>query len=224
MPATSLLALALLAAGPTANRALTCLPPGPLAAPAMASVRAPVADTLTQLYASGRTWDAFLAGAAARRATWTANYGAGPVDADLAARAAAVPGRWRFLVVAEDWCGDSANTIPFLARLVEQAPNLELRIVNSTEGRSVMEAHRTEDGRAATPTVVLLDESGAERGCWIERPYALRKVVADLRAGVTSGNLVDVITAWRAEDAGRSTVRDLVDLLEGAAAGTARCP
>jgi hypothetical protein len=39
-----------------------------------------------------------------------------------------------------------------------------------------------------------------------------------------AGNLVEVITAWRTEDRGRSTVSDLVDLLEAAAAGTARCP
>ncbi len=87
-----------------------------------------------------------------------------------------------------------------------------------------MEAHKTEDGRGATPTVVVLDEAGVERGCWVERPYALRKVVADLKAGVTTGNQVQVITAWRAEDQGHSTVRDLVDLLELVAAGTARCP
>ena len=47
---------------------------------------------------------------------------------------------------------------------------------------------------------------------------------ADVRAGTVAGNLIEVITAWRAEDQGRSTVSDLVDLLEAAAAGTTRCP
>jgi len=182
------------------------------------------ADSLAILYSQGRTWEEFLNSAKQRRQTWLDNYANGTPDPDQVARATAVAGRWRFLVVAEDWCGDSANTIPYLARLVELVPSLELRIINSTVGAGVMAAHQTEDGRGATPTVVVLDEAGLERGCWVERPYALRKVVADLKAGITSGNQVQVITAWRAEDKGHSTVRDLVDLLELVAAGTARCP
>lgn len=187
--------------------------------------RGPVAsDSLSILYSQGKTWDEFLEAAKARRQTWLDNYEHGVADPDQVARAAAVPGRWRFLVVAEDWCGDSANTIPYLARLVEQVPTLELRIINSTVGAGVMQSHQTEDGRGATPTVVVLDEAGQERGCWVERPYTLRKVVADLKAGITSGSQVEVITAWRGEDKGRSTVTDIVDLLELVAAGTARCP
>lgn len=187
--------------------------------------RGPAAsDSLPILYGQGKTWAQFLEGAKSRRQTWLDNYEQGVPAADQVARAAAVPGRWRFLVVAEDWCGDSANTIPFLVRLVEAVPSLELRIINSAVGGGVMQAHQTEDGRGATPTVVLLDEAGQERGCWVERPYALRKVVADLKAGITTGNQVEVITAWRAEDRGRSTVTDIVDLLELVAAGTARCP
>jgi len=176
------------------------------------------------LYGRGQTWAQFLEAAKARRQTWLDNYSKGAPDSAMVARAALVPGRWRFLVVAIDACGDSAHSIPYLARLVEAVPSLELRIVLPTEGQWVQESHRTEDGRAATPTVVLLDEQGTERGCWIERPYVLRKLVADVRAGTVAGNLIEVITAWRAEDGGRSTVSDLVDLLEAAAAGTIRCP
>ncbi|MDZ4674928.1 MAG: thioredoxin family protein [Gemmatimonadota bacterium] len=187
--------------------------------------RIPVAsDSLPILYSHGKTWGEFLEAAKSRRQTWLDNYENGVPAADQVARASAIPGRWRFLVVAEDWCGDSANTIPYLVRLVEQVPTLELRIINSSVGGGVMQSHQTEDGRGATPTVVVLDEAGQERGCWVERPYALRKVVADLKAGITTGNQVEVITAWRAEDRGRSTVADIVDLVELVAAGTARCP
>ena len=78
------------------------------------------------------------------------------------------------LAVAEEMCNDSMNAIPYLARLAELAPNVELRIVNSSRGRSIMEAFRTPDGRAATPTVVVLDANGKVAGCWIERPESLR--------------------------------------------------
>ena len=41
-------------------------------------------------------------------------------------------------------------------------------------GRAIMEAHRTPDGRAATPTVILLTEGFAEAGCFVERPRQLQ--------------------------------------------------
>ncbi len=197
---------------------------GGAAVPATAQVPAPAQDSLAALYATGIEWAAFLDGVRVRRQAWLDNYAAATVDAALVERLSRVPGRWRFLVVAVDACGDSAHSIPYLARLVEASDRLGLRVVSPADGAWVMEAHRTEDGRPATPTVVLLDESGTERGCWVERPYALRKVLQDQRAGTIPGSFMEVITAWRLEDQGRSTLEDMTTLLEAAAAGTVRCP
>lgn len=210
-----LLALAL-AASP-----LSCSGGGPVAAPAP---RPAAGDSLEALYAKGVEWTGFLDGVRSRRQTWHDNYVAATVDAAVVERLARVPGHWRFLVVAVDACGDSANTIPYLARLVEASDRLDLRVVSPADGAWVMATRRTEDGRPATPTVVLLDEDGRERGCWVERPYALRQVLDDHRAGRIGGSFVEVITAWREQDRGRSTVEDMVALLEGAVSGTARCP
>lgn len=197
---------------------------GGAAVPAAARSHRFVQDSLAALYDRGVAWAAFLEGVRARRQTWLDNYASASVDAAQGGRLAQIPGRWRFLVVAVDACGDSANTIPYLARLVEASERLELRVVSPADGAWVMEAHPTEDGRPATPTVVLLDESGAERGCWVERPYALRAVLREQRAGTIPGSFTEVITAWRRDDQGRSTVEDMIALLEAAAAGAVRCP
>lgn len=213
---TPLLALALAAAP------IVC--DGGAAVPVTAQFPIPAQDSLGALYDTGVEWAAFLEGVRARRQTWLDNHAAASVDAAIVARLDRVPGRWRFLVVAVDACGDSANTIPYLARLVEASDRLEMRVVSPADGAWVMESHRTADGRAATPTVVLLDEAGTERGCWVERPYPLRRVLEEQRAGTIPGSFIEVITAWRLEDQGRSTFEDMTALLEAAAAGAARCP
>ncbi|MFN2327108.1 MAG: thioredoxin family protein [Gemmatimonadales bacterium] len=197
---------------------------GGAAVPGTAPLPTATADSLLALYDSGVEWAAFLEGVRARRQTWLDNYAAATVDAALVERLNRLPGRWRFLVVAVDACGDSANTIPYLARLVEASDHLDLRVVSPADGAWVMASHPTEDGRAATPTVILLDESGTERGCWVERPYPLRKVLQEQRAGTIPGSFTEVITAWRRDDQGRSTFEDMIALLEAAAAGTVRCP
>ena len=180
-------------------------------------------EQLRAMFEGGVPFGTFLDNARRRKDQWDAHYGDGRVTEAQVARARSVGGTWRILAIAEDWCGDSANTIPYLARLVEQAGNLEMRVVNSTVGRAVMEAHRTPDGRAATPTVILLDEGWNEAGCFVERPAPLMAWYMENRADKTSDELHEYIFDWYAADAGAATVDDVLALLESAAAGRPRC-
>jgi len=184
---------------------------------------AAMTDSLAPLYRSGRTWEEFFAAAKARKETWRDNYRRGLPDSAAVERARAVGGSWRVLAVAEDWCGDSANTIPYLVRLVEQVPSLEIRIVNSKSGKWVMESHKTPDGRAATPTVVLLDVEGRERGCFVERPAKLRAWVDENKPKLSDDDFQAGKMAWYRDDQGRETVNEFVEMLESAAVGSVRC-
>jgi hypothetical protein len=169
-------------------------------------------------YARGITFAAFLDKAEARRDEWHAHYNDAAVTADMVTRMRALPQRRRLLVVAEDWCGDSVNTVPYLARLVDAAPErLEMRLIDSKAGRRVMEAHPTLDGRAATPTVVVLGEDGRVIGAFTERPAALRAWVAEQKADRANApsdrTLHDRAMAWYADDAGKATVEDIAEIL-----------
>lgn len=182
----------------------------------------PTDDVLRALYERGQTFPAFHEAATRRRKLWDRNYARAAVDAAVVERAQAVGGTWHLLVVAVDGCSDSVSTIPYLARLAERVPGLELRIVDSDVGRAVMEARRTPDDRAATPTVVLLDAGFDDVGCFIERPAALRAHLAELEArGGT--NALAAKMAWYDEDAGAATVDEVVGLMEAAAAGRRVC-
>jgi len=188
---------------------------------------APAADapdsTLVALYDAGQSWTEFLGAARARRAQWLENAARPLAPADAVARARALPGRWRLLVVAVDSCSDSVNTIPFLAQLVAAVPQLDLRVITPSAGRALMEARRTPDGRAATPTVIVLDETGAEAGCWIERPAALQAIAIAAGAGGGTPAFAARKASWYESDAGSSTVAEVVGVLERAAAGARGC-
>lgn len=181
------------------------------------------APSLRDLYSEGQTFQQFLAAADSKRAQWLSNYETGSVSDSLLARARAIPGSWRLLVIAEDWCGDSLNTMPYVARLVEGVPNLQMRIISSKRGRSVMKAHRTPDGRAATPTVILLDDRYRESGCWIERPAELQRWFQEKKKTLGEKELYDQKYAWYANDKGGQTVREIVEMLTHAAAGRPTC-
>lgn len=51
---------------------------------------------------------------------------------------------------------------PYPKFLANARARRELRIIGSDIGRAIMNAHRTPDGRAATPTVLLLDANFTE--------------------------------------------------------------
>lgn len=183
----------------------------------------PADSTLNALFASGVDYRTFLAGARARREQWVKNTDASLVPADVLAVAQALPGHWRILVSAVDSCSDSVNTVPYLARLVELVTSLEMRIVPPSAGKSIMESHRTPDGRPATPTVVILDEAGNDVGCWVERPSFLQaRAIAARGAGLMDQFAKEKQSLYDA-DAGASTVREVVAVLQAAAAGKPRC-
>jgi len=175
----------------------------------------PAADSLAALHARGRTYATFLAGAERRKEMWQANTAWGKVDPALLARGRALKGPFRLLVVLEDGCSDSANTIPYLATFADSlGGTLDIRLINSTEGKWVMERHRTADGRAATPTVVLLDAEGNDAGCWVERPSALAKWMNENRPKLSQQDLMDGKFAWYDKDRGASTIREILEFLE----------
>jgi len=200
-------------------------PPTEASAPLVqAEALVAAADTTEQerLYREGVTFQGFLENATRRVDTWNGNYARAVVPPNLSKRAQ-ILGEWRLLVIAEDWCGDSANTIPYLARLVEDVDGVDMRVVDSEAGGSLMAAHPTPDGRGATPTVLLLDQEGAVAGCWIERPTELQDWWLENEASVGREELLRQKYAWYDDDLGRTTMAEVVQMIEAAEKGDRWC-
>ncbi len=191
-------------------------------APPAGTAAADRSDSLESLWRSARPFGEWIMGVNARQDLWRDVRRRAAVSDELAVRARAA-GRLRLLVVAAYSCSDSANSLPYLERLAALAPNLEVRVAEPTAGRWVMDAHRTPDRRAATPTLVVLDEGFRERGCWIERPADLQRWFIGTGQALPIEQFRRDKQAWYDGDAGRSTLREIVEVLEAAAAGRAAC-
>jgi len=133
------------------------------------------------------------------------------------ARAAALPGRWHLLVLSADWCGDAVNLVPVLARLAEAAPNVELRLLDRDEHLALMDEHLTGGTARAIPAVIILDEHHTERAWWGPRPGPLQAWVKGEGQRYAAGERYKHVRRWYALDRGRTTVEEVVSLLEGAA-------
>ncbi len=180
-------------------------------------------SALTALFTGGQSFPQFLAEADDRRRQWERTWDEARIEPDVLASARGLKRRWRLLVIAVDSCSDSVNTVPYLARLEAEVPAIRMRIVPSSAATAQMESHRTPDGRPATPTVIILDESGNEAGCWIERPAALQRMAIEARAAGRIDEFQREKQGWYDRDAGASTVREVVEALVTAESGGLRC-
>jgi hypothetical protein len=87
-----------------------------------------------------------------------------------------------------------------------------------------MNAFRSRDGRAATPTILLLDDEYAIRGCWIEMPASVWEFRQPALERGEAARMLDRKMAWYKEDQGRETLTALMEILEAAQRGEVICP
>ena len=169
---------------------------------------------LHERYARAETLDAYIARAEHHRDFWRTMRARAVVPGEVVDRARGLPAPRHLLVLLEDWCGDAVNTIPFVAALVDAVPTLELRVLARDGNPDLMDARLT-GGSRSIPVVMVLDEHFAEVGWWGPRPAELQRwaMSPDARA-MDAADRYREIRRWYARDHGRSTLVELLALLE----------
>jgi thiol-disulfide isomerase/thioredoxin len=78
-------------------------------------------------------------------------------------------GRPRYvMVITEDWCGTSLAYVPFVAKLVEATPGIELRIFLRDENPTLMDRYLKRGLYRSIPVIAFFDEQMNERARFIE--------------------------------------------------------
>ena len=83
----------------------------------------------------------------------------------------------RILVITEDWCGDALVGFPALARLVAEAPDVEMRVFLRDANPDVMDQYLKRGLYRTIPVIVFFDEQMNELARYMER----QDVVTELR-------------------------------------------
>lgn len=124
--------------------------------------------------------------------------------------AAAAEGRTLNLVaITEDWCIDTSSTIPFLARVAETVPGIQLRMILRDANPDVMDRYLT-DGSRSIPVVIVLDGEFRELGHWGPRPSELQAWVLANKGKIPTADQVREERRWYARDTGETTVREVL--------------
>lgn len=165
---------------------------------------------LTPAFARAMSYRRFLATDTTRAAEWAA------AEQRTSSTVAAVrhetpppAGPWYLLVVAENSCSDALASLPYLARLVDQMPGSELRILRKADAQPLIDAHLF-NGRVATPLVLILDSAFRERGAWTERASHIQKFVTENERTMSDDSLWARVRVMRRDDNGRTPLREVI--------------
>ncbi len=101
------------------------------------------------------------------------------VQAELAKQVSTLA-KQTWLLITETWCGDAANSVPVIAKLAEENPNVDLRIVLRDENIELMDQFLTRGGRSI-PKLIALDQELKVLFDWGPRPQEAQKLYWDWR-------------------------------------------
>jgi Thioredoxin len=177
---------------------------------------------MQERFAAAPTFEAFVDAAQQNRQLWTTVYKLARVPESFVARVRALPAPLHLLVLNEDWCGDSVNTLPAIAKLASLVPEkLDLRVLGRDANADLMDSHLTGTSRSI-PVVIVLDDDYVERGWWGPRPKELQSWAIGPGKVLDKADRYREIRRWYARDRGLTTLEELVALMERATADSSK--
>jgi hypothetical protein len=164
-------------------------------------------------YCEGETFAELMARPIENHELWAAITKHLTIPLEISARVEALGGHWHLLVLSEDWCGDSVNILPIVAKLTESVSNMDMRILPRDQNLDIMDSHLTGKSRSI-PIVILLNKKFEECGWWGPRPGPLQKWVVEKGMLLPKDERYKEIRTFYARDHGLTTMDEIVSMLE----------
>ena len=134
---------------------------------------------------------------------------------DLLAAIQHVKEKYHFLVITEGWCGDAAQIVPVIDKIVSAAPDkFTLRLVLRDKNIPLIDTYLTNGGRAI-PVLLVLDENNeVVLPKWGPRPAILQLLLAEWRKEYTGqAKVAELLHGWYAKDKTLETQKELTEIL-----------
>ena len=117
-------------------------------------------------------------------------------------------------IISEDWCGDSAQNLPYIAELTKLNPLIELKIFPRDRNLDIIDLYLT-NGTRSIPKLVAFDSDGNELFQWGPRPKQAVELIAKLKAeGKTKEEFLEQLHLWYGRNRGTELLKELSELIK----------
>ena len=135
-----------------------------------------------------------------------------PDELKAAVRQFQIPQLW--MIITEDWCGDSAQTLAQIYKIAEESDHITIRIVLRDSNMDIMEEYLT-DGKMGVPKVVSFDEAGNELFQWGPRPEEAADLFKEAaEQGIPTNEIYPRLHLWYGRDRGKSLDREFLEIFK----------
>ncbi|HMB89858.1 MAG TPA: thioredoxin family protein [Rhodothermales bacterium] len=122
------------------------------------------------------------------------------------------PNIW--MVLTEDWCVDSAFSLPVIVEAARLNPHIDVRMLLRDKNLDIMDQYLTNGGRSI-PKLVAFAQDGTELFTWGPRPAAAQQVRAELIAsGLNGAQVSAALVTWYDDGGWQQVDAELADALE----------
>ena len=119
-----------------------------------------------------------------------------------------------WMVITENWCGDSAQNLPYIAGIASMNQNIELKLILRDSNPDIMDHYLT-NGTRSIPKLVAFDNEGNELFQWGARPKAAQDLVSDLKTqGFDKKYFLEKLHSWYARNRGADIEKEILLLLK----------
>jgi hypothetical protein len=139
------------------------------------------------------------------------------VSAELQEKIASIDIPQTWVVLTEAWCGDAAQSIPFMVKAASYSPLVDIRFILRDEHPHVMDAYLTNGGRSIPKLIALENESLEELYTWGPRPQVLQQQYLAYREdskGVSQADFIESIHLWYAKDKNANIDAEFLTLIK----------
>lgn len=118
-----------------------------------------------------------------------------------------------WLVITEDWCGDSAQNLPYIAKYLEFNKNIKLAVILRNDNLEAIDNYFVEGNPRSIPKIVGFDENANELFVWGPRPKFAQDLVQQLKAeGYAKEEFNKELHLWYGKNRGKELEKELLNL------------
>ncbi|MCF8240066.1 MAG: thioredoxin family protein [Melioribacteraceae bacterium] len=120
-----------------------------------------------------------------------------------------------WMVITENWCGDSAQNLPYIAKIAECNPLVKLRIIERDKNLDIMDRYLTNGISRSIPKLVAFSEDGDEIFQWGPRPKELQSYVQEWKAQeIDSNEMKEKIHLWYGRNRGKNLEMEFLTIMK----------
>lgn len=118
-----------------------------------------------------------------------------------------------WIIITEDWCGDSAQNLPYLMKYLKQNENIDVKVILRDENLEAVDNYFNSSNTRSIPRIIGFDNAGNELFVWGPRPKFAQDLVSQLKSeGYSREEFNKELHLWYGRNRGKELEKELTIL------------